>query len=418
MTTSDSRSARQALCLERWKALNGHGCITAATGFGKSRIAMNAIAMLQRKKQDVSVIIVTPSTSLQEQWVEGLKERNLYTDSVKVFVINSAVKAERKCDLLVLDECHRYPADTFRAVFDVVSYKMIMCLTATLERLDGKHVLIERYAPVVDTVTASECQANGWTAPYHEYMVLVRPDDPDEYSKLTRAVTEKAEFFGFDFNLALSCVGPAGWKRRYQYAKEICRNPAVFDQTLRSVAAGAVGLMRAVQARKKWIYGNPAKLRIAEEIIASRRNSKIITFSASVKDAERIPGALVYTGKEGRKKNRITLDEFKRMKTGVISTAKLMDEGVDITDANVGIMLGVNSSKIRHVQTRGRVTRYSAGKTAEFFTLVMGGTVELEWWKRSYSGACDVIDEANLRKVLRHEPYNTCGPAGQFLHRF
>lgn len=33
---------------------------------------------------------------------------------------------------------------------------MILCLTGTLERLDGKEVLVKAYAPVVDKITREE----------------------------------------------------------------------------------------------------------------------------------------------------------------------------------------------------------------------------------------------------------------------
>ena len=59
-------------------------------------------------------------------------------------------------------ECHRVPADTFSHVFQTIKYKLILSLTATLERLDGKHELIEKYCPVVDEVTLEEARLHGW----------------------------------------------------------------------------------------------------------------------------------------------------------------------------------------------------------------------------------------------------------------
>jgi len=38
---------------------------------------------------------------------------------------------------------------------------MILCLTATIKRLDGKDNIIKKYAPVVDTITLEEAEANG-----------------------------------------------------------------------------------------------------------------------------------------------------------------------------------------------------------------------------------------------------------------
>jgi superfamily II DNA or RNA helicase len=52
-------------------------------------------------------------------------------------------------------------SEIFKKIFEVVSYKMILCLTGTLERLDGKEILIKKYAPVCDTITLEEASKNG-----------------------------------------------------------------------------------------------------------------------------------------------------------------------------------------------------------------------------------------------------------------
>jgi len=54
-----------------------------------------------------------------------------------------------------------FASDTFSKIFEVVEYSMILCLTATLQRLDGKEVIIKKYAPVCDTITLVEAESNG-----------------------------------------------------------------------------------------------------------------------------------------------------------------------------------------------------------------------------------------------------------------
>ena len=415
-----SRDERQAACMRKWIASNGHASIEASTGFGKTRIATNVIKWLQSRHPEIRIIIVVPTSALQEQWMDRLREQECAMDTIQVYVINSVIKQCRECDLLILDECHRYSARTFSDVFTQVRYYMILGLTATFERLDGKHAVLSRYAPIVDRITIQECLANKWVANYKEYAVIIEPGDLDEYDRLTRQFTEHFEYFDYDFKLAMTMVGPEGWKHRNSYARELCRDPALFPEVLRTVTLHSVGLLRAIQSRKKYIYGHPEKLRVAEEIIAHRPDSKIITFSASVAMAEKFREGFVYTGRDSKKANRITLNEFTRMKAGVLHSVKLAQEGIDVPDLSVGIMLGVDSSKTKHAQTRGRIVRYQEGKEAEFFTLVLKDTVEIEWWRKSNdSDDCIVIDEENLMKVLNHEPYETYKePLGQFSSRF
>ena len=61
----------------------------------------------------------------------------------------------------MLDEIHLMAADMFSKVFDCVSYKNILGLTATFERLDGKEILLSKYAPVCDTIPIDVAEENG-----------------------------------------------------------------------------------------------------------------------------------------------------------------------------------------------------------------------------------------------------------------
>lgn len=96
--------------------------------------------------------------------------------------------------MLILDECHLFASDTFSEVFTVVEYKMILCLTATLERLDGKEILIKKYAPVSDTIPLKEAIANRWVSPIKEYVVLLDVD-LTEYKELDRKFNSYFSFF-------------------------------------------------------------------------------------------------------------------------------------------------------------------------------------------------------------------------------
>jgi superfamily II DNA or RNA helicase len=50
---------------------------------------------------------------------------------------------------------------------------------------------------------------------------------------------------------------------------------------------------------------------------------------------------------------------------------------MDVKGLSVGIVLSTDSSKIRKGQRLGRTIRFEEGKTAEFFTLLIRGTQEV-----------------------------------------
>jgi superfamily II DNA or RNA helicase len=286
---------------------------------------------------------------------------------------------------------------------------LILGLTSTIERLDGKHELIKKYCPVVDTVTIEVAKANGWVSDFTEYQVIITAEDIDNYRQYNKEFIQHFEFFNFDFGLAMSMIGSVGLKNRLSYRDTLCPNGSKDDKSkvLKEIMYHSMGFMHALQNRKKFIHNHPQKIEVAREIIKHRADKKIITFSANTKMAEAIGVGYVYTGKEGKKKNRITIDEFVQLEKGVINSCKLAIEGFDCPGLSVGIVLGVDSSATKAIQSTGRVVRKEGSKYSEMFTLVMENTVEEEWFRKSHpKGDYVTIDVENLLLMLKGEPWS------------
>jgi superfamily II DNA or RNA helicase len=124
------------------------------------------IKKLLTKYPDLRVLIVVPTELLKNQWLNHIEVNQLQLN-VEVQVINGVAKNGGLCDLLVIDELHTAAANTLIGVFTTVKYKLILGLTATFERLDERHKLLEKYCPIVDTVTLQEAQLNGWVSQYN-----------------------------------------------------------------------------------------------------------------------------------------------------------------------------------------------------------------------------------------------------------
>lgn len=401
-----TRDERQDESVHKWLQAKGRATVVAATGVGKTRIAIKCIQKVRSKYPTTSILILVPTELLKNQWIEELDKWELNIN-IKVQVMMGASKREYQCDMLIIDEAHRINSELIANVFKVVKYKLILGLTATFERLDGRHEILAKYAPVCDTITMEEALLNGWISKYKDFVVLIDVDDIDLYKSYNKSFTESFEFFNFDFNKAMSMIGQFGLKNKLAYRDELCKgDESKKKEILKLINYHASNFIRSIQSRKKFVQEHSEKLRIAEKIIEHRKNSKIITFSANTKIAESFSTGFVYTGKEGKKKNRITLEEFSSLNSGVLNTVKLAEEGMNLPDLSVGIMLGVNSSKTKAVQTLGRVVRLSKDKTAEFFTLVINDTVETEWMKKSrIDDNFTVIDEENLIKYLNGEEW-------------
>lgn len=365
------------------------------------------IKVLVKKYPNLRVIVVVPTDLLQEQWKSKLDAESLSLHC-DVLVINTAIKYHYDCDFLVIDEIHRTGADQFSKVFDTITYKYILGLTATLERLDGRHTIIRKYCPVVDTITPAEAVANGWMAKNVEYKVILNVTDIEKYLTLQKEFNEHFEFFNYDFQLAMSLVGPKGLSNRLALRDKMVPtdDKTAKSEALKHITYHATALMRVMQARKKFINTHPDKIRLTQEIIKYRPNAKIITFSSTIDMANKIGTGFVYTGKDTKKKGQLTINEFAKMDSGVLNTVAKANEGLDCPGLSVAIILGMDSSPTKYIQRKGRVIRKEGDKIAEIFTFVINYTVETEWFTKSHKDAEFIpIDEENLMHVLKREPF-------------
>ena len=401
-----TRDERQTISIQRWRDFKGKAVVEGATGYGKSYVALKIIKQLVVKKNDLTVLIVVPTTTLKEQWEDLLRDWEVDMNCF-VLVINTAIKTNHVCDLLVIDEIHRTASDTFKTIFDCVKYKWILGLTATLKRVDERHSIIEKYCPICDKISLVEAMANGWVSNYKEYLVLLKPDDIDDYIELNTQFNKYFEFFNYDFGKVMACCGPTGWRYQLRLRDEMCPNGTEQQKsdTLKSIKINSAQFMRLLQKRKQYINYHPKKLEVTQRIIDARPNSKIITFSNNVKMAESIPTGKCYTGKDTKKKGRATIEEIRKGDIRVLNTVSKANEGMSIPDLSVAIMLGIDSSGIKAVQRTGRVIRFADNKTAEVFNLVLEDTVEVNWFTNAHNkdNPYIVIDEEGLEQVLRGE---------------
>ena len=402
-----TRDERQAQCIENWVKHKGKATVVGATGFGKTRVGTNLIGKILKRKPQYRILVVVPTTTLKEQWEEILDSLG-YGLNCSVEVINTIVLKDTKytCDFLILDEIHRFASDLFQQVFNRVNYSLILGLTATIERLDGKEIIIKQYCPVCDEITLEECMINGWISDYKEYQVLIEVDNKQEYKDLNRQFNEHFGFFNYDFGLVMNMVGPKGYLARIAYRDQLCPNGTKEEKSavLKSIIYHSTAFMRALQGRKSFINNHPKKIEIARKIIDARPDAKIITFSNNIKMAEAIGIGKVYSGKDTKKKGRATLEELQSGDIRVINTIAKANEGLNIPDLSIAVMLGIDSSKIKAVQRVGRVCRAQENKQAEIFNLVINDTAETEWFKKAHAKSqYTTIDEQGLEAVLNYE---------------
>ena len=211
------RTTRQKESIKRWLDNNGKGILECTTGYGKTFLSIMLIQSMLKSNPDAQVLISVPTEILKEQWDRQLIKYHLF-NSCKVEIINTIIKKRYFVDLLIIDEIHTACSPTFIQIFSAVKYKYILGLTGTLERLDGRHKLLEKYCPVVDRVTVEEAIENNWLSDYREYKILLKVD-LSEYWELNKKFNSYFSFFNYEFDTAMGCV--TNIIKRRAYAKHM-----------------------------------------------------------------------------------------------------------------------------------------------------------------------------------------------------
>lgn len=445
MTETITRDDRQQIFINKFIKAGGKGTLEAATAFGKTRVALKIIQYLRRDKPNREVIIIVPHEYLKQQW-EGLLRDWKCDKHSSVQIVNSYIKHNHKCSLLVLDECHRYAADTFSRVFEVTQYNFILGLTAMIKRLDKRHTVITKHCPVIDRVTIEEARLCGFIAPYQEFNLGIEMtmDDALQYKKMEEYYNSIMGVFQWDFSLlrrASVSYKPidTAYGIKGSFCEELARefgwkgNSAVeaynaMSYGHKNIWGGnpehpyhpeklwikAIRGMRLMSDIKQMIYKYPAKLNVAAELI-EKLKLKTITFSEYTETADemvtKVPGSAAYhssmtlideKGKKISKKKAkaLIISKVNNGEINCIHTAKALDEGADFPEIALGIRISGTSSPTQQTQRRGRIVRKHENKEALMVNLYLKNTKEVRWLCKAQGNSEDIVWVDNVDEIV------------------
>jgi superfamily II DNA or RNA helicase len=123
----------------------------------------------------------------------------------------------------------------------------------------------------------------------------------------------------------------------------------------------------------------PAKLKLLEKLLDRHSNDRVIIFThdnATVYTIARQFLVPVITHQTKTKERREVLLRFNKGTYPIVATSKVLNEGVNVPEANVAIILSGSGSVREHVQRLGRILRKSGDKEAVLYEVVTRGTVE------------------------------------------
>lgn len=160
------------------------------------------------------------------------------------------------------------------------------------------------------------------------------------------------------------------------------RSPgATFTEMLRAVAATPDGRQAIWQdARASDLaYFPRAKRAVVGTLLARHRADRTIVFTARADDAYAVGEenlVPVITGEIRAEERERILARFRDGAVRAIASARVLNEGIDVPDARVAIVLGGTLGAREHVQRLGRVLRPAPGKHAVAYEVVSSGTID------------------------------------------
>lgn len=380
LTPSFKLRPYQEKAYEAWRKAGGRGVIVAPVASGKTLLGIAAIADLK-----VKTLIIVPTIDLLHQWKSSLiKHLGLKDGQVGVFgggekdlkpitVItydSAQLNAERLSSmfgLLIADEAHHAVAESYRRIFELSLAPYELGLTATPFRSDGlhreyRHVL----GGVVYEISREELQDEGYLARYVEerkYVYL-----PEEELKEYRRLMKRYHAY---------C--------RYHFPS--IKDPRErFEEVLRRASKdpSARDVLRARHKARQIALSAFRKIKVVEELLERFKDKKVLIFSRYtdiITELSRlllIPKILHTTPRKERKQ---ILQKFRRGEITKLASAMALDEGVDVPDASVGIIISGTGSNREYVQRLGRILRPKEEK-AFLLELITSGTIDHALSKR------------------------------------
>jgi superfamily II DNA or RNA helicase len=386
----------QKEALKAWQAAGSRGIVSAVTGAGKTRVALGAIRMqLGRRGR---VVVVVPTRTLQLQWFDILTEtfpgrsvarlgagyrQTLNDGQILVAIVDSGrnvsfdIPKGSNC-LLVADECHRYASSANRRVLEEACNTRLG-LTATLERPDGLHrdVLEPYFGGIVYRLGYREALAAKVIAPFRFAAVgaSFTPRERAEYDELTDMLKE----------LRTKLI--KGWDVRTEPFADFLSDVERLIQNGPKSAAITAGRWRTAWVRRRELLGqSKAK---ADVVLKIRKvfddADRSIVFCSTIQSAQDLGRALrakgvsaaVHTSATTDEERKRILDVFSGGDISVLVTVQTLDEGVDVPEADLAVILGSTQNKRQMVQRMGRVIRRKQDRRyARFVYLFINDTVE------------------------------------------
>ncbi|MBX3013296.1 MAG: DEAD/DEAH box helicase family protein [Caldilineaceae bacterium] len=376
LTLHDQREPHdyQLEALQAWQAGNQRGSIVLPTGAGKTFVAIHAIQRVNR-----ATLVVAPTIDLLHQWYARLGNAfataiGVYYGGEKIIKPITVTTYHSAGDLMaaygnhfkliIYDEVHHLPAPSWgeTALMSPASFRL--GLTATYptqaEQADGRWSLNHLIGPILYEKRIDEL-AGKQLAAYRTERIRVTLTDTErqqydaDYAIYARFIKERR----------LYLHGPRWWL-------ELMR--------LSSLEPKAREAALAHQRLGRLLAASTEKLAALARLLQEHWHAHILIFTESnevvyhLSQHHLIPALTCETKAAERKE---LLEGFQQGAYGALVTSKVLNEGIDVPEAKVAIVLGGSAGAREYIQRLGRILRKVDNREAVLYEIVVHDTVDV-----------------------------------------
>jgi superfamily II DNA or RNA helicase len=361
------RPYQQAAALS-WELGRKRGIVVLPTGSGKTRVALATMASTRAK-----TLCLVPTRVLLEQWLAEIRalyrgpvgclgdgERQL--EAVTVATFESAYRhmprIGRDFDLLVVDEVHHFGVGVRDEALEMSIAPFRLGLTATPPDEPSLGRLTEILGPVVYRLGVGDL-AGTWLADFDSAVLQLGLNDDER----ERFATDHRLFS--DVNRRFRRLHPQGTWQEFVFAA---------SQTREGRAA-----LSAWRRNRQLVAFTRAKADAVRRLLDRHGDARVLVFTADNESACSIARAnlvMPITCEISRRERARALDAFRKGEIRALVSARVLNEGIDVPDADVAIIVAGTHGEREHVQRVGRLLRPSPGKRAVVYELVTLATGE------------------------------------------
>ncbi|MCC7449034.1 MAG: DEAD/DEAH box helicase [Anaerolineae bacterium] len=364
----------QREALKAWDVSERRGSIILPTGAGKTFVAIHAIL-----QANCSTLVIAPTIDLLHQWYARLVnafqtdigvyyggEKTVRPLTVTTYHSAGDLIAEQgnQFKLVIYDEVHHLPAPNWGETALMSPAPFRLGLTATYpeeaEQTDGRWRVDELIGPIVyrqeiDSLVGQQL------AEYRTERIRIdlTPAERQQYDQ------DYSIYAGFFRSRALQRTHGPNW------LMELNRLSA-FDPAAR----------RALLARRRLLdllASAEGKFHVLEALLREYLNEQTLIFAENKRVAYAIARRYlvpIITAETKAAERKLVLDRFQNGTYRALVTCEVLNEGIDVPEAKVAIVLGGTSGAREYIQRLGRVLRKVENRKAVLFEVVARKTIE------------------------------------------